>query len=70
MTVGRPFGLHVHGSYDTAGAVRAVEMITTGLRWRAARRPVSVVGEPRQQDLDACWELGAALSALLSEGLI
>lgn len=68
-TVGRPFGLYVHGNNDTAGAVRAVEMITTGLRWRAAQRPVSVVGEPQQQDVDACWELGAALSALLSEGL-
>jgi NAD(P)H-dependent FMN reductase len=68
-TVGRPFGLYVHGNNDTAGAVRAVETITTGLRWRAAQRPVSVVGEPQQHDLDACWELGAALSALLSEGL-
>ena len=68
-TVGRPFGLYVHGNDDTAGAIRAVETITTGLRWRAAQRPVSVLGEPRQQDVDACWELGAALSALLAEGL-
>ena len=68
-TVGRPYGLYVHGNNDTAGAIRAVEMITTGLRWRPAQHPVSVVGEPRRHDLDACWELGAALSALLAERL-
>jgi NAD(P)H-dependent FMN reductase len=68
-TAGRPFGLYVHGNSDTAGAVRAVEVITTGLKWRAAQRPVSVIGDPTQQDVDACWEVGAALSALLGEGL-
>ena len=68
-TVGRPYGLYVHGNNDTAGAIKAVEVITTGLRWRAAQLPVSVIGEPRREDLDACWELGAALSALLAEGL-
>jgi NAD(P)H-dependent FMN reductase len=68
-TVGRPFGLYVHGNNDTTGALKAVEIITTGLRWRAAQQPVSVVGEPDQDDLAACWELGAALSALIAEGL-
>ena len=68
-TVGRPYGLYVHGNNDTAGAVKAVEVITTGLRWRAAQLPVSVIGEPRKDDLDACWELGASLSALIAEGL-
>jgi hypothetical protein len=68
-TSGRPYGLYVHGNNDTAGAVNAVEVITTGLNWRAAHHPVSVVGEPSRTDIDACWELGAALGALLSEGL-
>jgi multimeric flavodoxin WrbA len=65
-TVGRPFGLWVHGNNDTTGAIKAVEVITTGLRWRAAQHPVSVIGEPRREDVDACWELGAAMSALLA----
>src|SRR5690606_15144451 len=30
-TRGRPYGLWVHGNDDTAGAVRAVDAITTGL---------------------------------------
>jgi flavorubredoxin len=68
-TRGRPYGLYVHGNNDTAGAVHAVEVITTGLNWRPAQQPVSVVGEPTGKDIDACWELGAALGAMLSEGL-
>jgi NAD(P)H-dependent FMN reductase len=68
-TTGRPYGLYVHGNNDTAGAMRAVEMITTGLQWRTAQKPVSIVGEPSQDAIDACWELGAGLAALLAEGL-
>jgi len=64
-TIGRPYGLYVHGNNDTTGAVRAVEMITTGLQWKQAQAPVCVVGEPSPADLDACWELGAALAARL-----
>ena len=65
-TVARPYGLYVHGNNDTTGAIRAVEMVTTGLQWRLTQAPVSVVGEPTQTDLDACWELGAAVAAGLS----
>lgn len=65
-TVARPYGLYVHGNNDTTGAIRAVEMITTGLQWKLAQAPVSVIGEPSSRDLDACWELGAALAAGLS----
>jgi NAD(P)H-dependent FMN reductase len=65
-TVRRPYGLYVHGNSDTTGAVRAVEAITTGLRWRRAQAPVTVVGDPSQQDLQACWELGAAMAAGLT----
>jgi NAD(P)H-dependent FMN reductase len=59
----RPYGLYVHGASDTGGAVRAVESITTGLRWRAIRPPVCATGTPDRQDLQACWELGALLAA-------
>ena len=65
-TVARPFGVYVHGNNDTTGALRAIEMVTTGLRWRAAQAPVSVVGEPSPADLAACRELGAAVAAGLS----
>jgi NAD(P)H-dependent FMN reductase len=64
-TVRRPYGLYVHGNNDTTGALRAVETITTGLRWRRAQEPLSVLGEPDAAALDACRELGAALAATL-----
>ena len=65
-TVGRPFGVYVHGNNDTTGALRAIEVVTTGLRWRAVQAPVSVLGDPTRADLDACWELGAAVAAGLA----
>ena len=62
----RHYGLYVHGNNDTGGAVRAVESITTGLRWRRARPPVTVVGDVGPADLEACWELGATVAAELA----
>jgi NAD(P)H-dependent FMN reductase len=62
----RPYALYVHGNNDTTGAVRAVEAIATGLKWRRVRPPVCVTGPPGQGDLEACWELGAMLAAELS----
>jgi multimeric flavodoxin WrbA len=64
----RPYGLYVHGASDTGGAVRAVESITTGLRWRQVRPPALVTGTPGKQDLSDCWELGALLAAELAMG--
>jgi flavorubredoxin len=65
-TVGRPFGLYMHGNNDTTGGQKAVETITTGLRWRRAHDDVTVIGDPSKVDLEACWELGAALAAGLT----
>lgn len=59
----RPYGLYVHGNSDVTGALRAVETITTGLQWRPAQAPVTVVGETTADDLAACRELGAAIAA-------
>ncbi|MGZ4801369.1 MAG: flavodoxin family protein [Acidimicrobiia bacterium] len=65
-TIGRPYGMYVHGNNDTVGAERAIEEITTGLQWRRAAEPVRVIGEPTRADLEACWELGATLAAGLT----
>ena len=69
-TVGRPYGLYVHGGSDTTGATRGVETITTGLRWREVHTPVCVVGPPSAADLEACWDLGATVAAGLSPAAI
>jgi hypothetical protein len=65
-TARRPYGLYLHGNTDTTGARRAVETITTGLGWRRAQEPVVALGSPTRQELDDCWELGAALAAGLA----
>jgi NAD(P)H-dependent FMN reductase len=67
-TVGRPYGVYVHGNDDTTGALAALDRIVTGLRWTAAQPPLSVIGSPTRADLDACRELGAAVSAGLTLG--
>lgn len=59
----RPWGLYVHGNNDVDGAVDAVERIVAGLGWRAVAEPVRVIGPPRREDLDACWNLGATVAA-------
>lgn len=66
-TPGRPFGCYVHGNSDTTGAVRGIESIATGLRWRRVATPVTVVGDPGRSDLEACWELGATVAASVME---
>jgi multimeric flavodoxin WrbA len=66
MTQRRHYGLYVHGNSDTTGAVKGVETITTGLGWERARAPVEIVGDPSNEDLEACWELGASLAAGLT----
>ena len=62
-TVGRPYGLFVHGNLDVDGAILGVEKIVTGLQWTRAQAPVTVVGTPTAQDLEHCYELGAAVAA-------
>lgn len=65
-TIGRPFSAYLHGNNDTTGAERALETITTGLRWRVVQTPVCVLGEPTPDDLAACRELGASVAAGLA----
>ncbi|MFI5044479.1 MAG: flavodoxin family protein, partial [Acidimicrobiales bacterium] len=64
-TVGRPYGVWVHGNDDTAGALSAIGKITTGLRWKQVHEPVSITGPPDRAALDACRELAATVAASL-----
>jgi multimeric flavodoxin WrbA len=64
-TIGRPFGFYLHGNDDTAGARRAIERITTGLRWQHAAAPVELTANVDREARDALWELGATLAATL-----
>jgi multimeric flavodoxin WrbA len=66
VTARRPYGVYVHGNEDTTGALRAIEKVVTGLGWRLASEPVSVMGQPTAEDVAACRELGAVLAAGLT----
>ena len=62
-----PYGLYVHGDSDTAGAVRAVTSIATGLGWAEVLRPVTVTGPVGKDAARQCYELGATVAANLGE---
>ena len=68
-TAGRPFGLYVHGRYDTTGAVNSVLSIVRALKWRQAAGVLEVMGDVEQVDLAAAYDLGGTLSALLAPDL-
>lgn len=65
-TANRPFGLFVHGRYDTGGATRSVLSIVGALRWRQAAEVLEVLGDVAETDREAAYELGGTIAALLA----
>lgn len=65
-TAGRPFGLYVHGRYDTGGATRSVLSIVQALQWRQAAEVLQVVGDVSDEDHASAYELGGTIAALLT----
>jgi len=66
VTRGRPFGLYVHGRYDTTGAVRSVLSITGALGWKQSYAVLEAMGDVEDADLEAAYELGGTIAAVLS----
>jgi NAD(P)H-dependent FMN reductase len=64
-TIGLPYGVYVHGQSDTGGAVRSIEQVVTALKWKAVAPPLTIVGAPARDQLEACTELGGTLAATL-----
>lgn len=64
-TQGRPFGLFVHGRYDTTGAVRSVLAITGALGWKQGYGVLEAMGDVSADDEAAAYELGGTIGALL-----
>lgn len=65
-TARRPFGLWVHGRYDTTGAVRSVASIVGALGWRQGYDVLEVLGDVTEEHLAQAEQLGATLAALVS----
>ena len=68
-TPGLPYALFVKGGHDGDGAVRSVERILTGLKWRAALPPLLVSGDLTDDHLEQAHELGLTIAAGLEAGV-
>jgi multimeric flavodoxin WrbA len=64
----RPYGLWVHGRYDTTGAVRSVQSIVQALAWQQAAPVLEVLGDLDTPEREAAYDLGGTLAALVMSG--
>ena len=68
-TQGLPFAAWIRAGSDGTGTRRAIETITTGLRWKAVQEPLIMRGEWREEFVGQCDELGLAMAAGLEAGV-
>lgn len=69
-TQGLPFTFYVRAGHDGTGTRRAIESITTGLRWRLVQEPLICTGEFKEEFITQCEELGLTMAASLDAGII
>lgn len=69
-TEGLPFAFYVRAGHDGTGTHRAIESITTGLRWRLVQEPLICRGEFQEEFVDQCQRLGLSMAASLEAGII
>nr|WP_245000302.1 flavodoxin family protein [Marinobacter daepoensis] len=69
-TEGLPFAFYVRAGHDGTGTHRAIESITTGLRWRLVQEPLICRGEFQEEFADQCERLGLSMAASLEAGII
>jgi multimeric flavodoxin WrbA len=63
----KPYGLWVHGRYDTTGAVRSVQSIVQALGWQQSAPVLEILGDVGETEEASAYELGGTIAALLSE---
>jgi hypothetical protein len=68
-TQGMPFGVYIRAGHDGTGTRRAIESITTGLRWRAVQDTLVCRGDFQESFVADCEELGTLIAAGLEAGV-
>ena len=69
-TQGMPYAVFIRAGHDGTGTRRAIESITTGLRWRQSQAPLVCRGEFDERFVDQCRELGLYMAASLDAGIL
>jgi multimeric flavodoxin WrbA len=69
-TQGLPFAFYIRAGHDGTGTLRAIESITTGLRWRSVQEPLVCRGNFQDEFLFQCENLGLSIAASLDVGII
>jgi multimeric flavodoxin WrbA len=62
-TPGLPYTLFIKSGSDGQGALRSIERLVTGLKWRAVLPPLVVTGDLTDAHLEQCHELGLTMAA-------
>jgi len=68
-TQGLPYAAYIRGRHDGTGTKRAIESITSGLRWRTVQEPLMMIGDWDEGFVAQCRELGMAMAAGLDSGI-
>lgn len=66
---GRPYALFVSAGNDGTGAVREIDRIALGYRWKPVAEPVIVRQAVTEGDLQRCHDLGEAFASGLAMGI-
>lgn len=69
-TQAKPFAFYIRAGHDGTGTRRAIESITTGLRWRCVQEPLLCRGEWQDAFEQQCEQLGMTMAASLEAGII
>ncbi|MBL1272857.1 flavodoxin family protein [Marinobacter sp.] len=69
-TQGLPFAYYIRAGHDGTGTQRAIDSITTGLRWKVVQEPLICRGEFQPEFVTQCEKLGLSMAASLDVGII